>query len=193
LVRRILGIVEEDSRHHGGGLLLSWRCRAEKLEAKRQGRGTAPVGDKAEVTDAHETFGKHLQPEIVANGGAPRPVLMRGAKIQEVKIEGTPVGMFPGIEYETITFALEPDDIIVFASDGILEAMNADDQPFGFGRLAGVLRNLAPGSSAESISAAILDATDEFSGRPMEAHDDRTLIILRLTGNRDGKQAGNAA
>jgi phosphoserine phosphatase RsbU/P len=55
---------------------------------------------------------------IVANAGAPRPVLMRGAKIQEVKIEGTPVGMFPGIEYETITLALEPDDIIVFASDG---------------------------------------------------------------------------
>jgi sigma-B regulation protein RsbU (phosphoserine phosphatase) len=134
-----------------------------------------------------------LRQMIVVNAGAPRPVLMRGAKIQEVKIEGTPVGMFPGIEYETITLALEPDDIIVFASDGILEAMNADDQPFGFGRLAGVLRNLAPGSSAESISAAILDATDEFSGRPIEAHDDRTLIILRLTGNRDGKQAGNAA
>jgi phosphoserine phosphatase RsbU/P len=130
---------------------------------------------------------------IVANAGAPRPVLMRGAKIQEVKIERTPVGMFPGIEYETITLALEPDDIIVFASDGILGAMNADDQPFGFDRLAGVLRNLAPGSSAESISAAILDATVEFGGRPMEAHDDRTLIILRLTGNRDGKQAGNAA
>lgn len=50
-----------------------------------------------------------LRQMIVANAGAPRPVLKRGAKIQEVKIEGTPVGMFPGIEYETITLALEPD------------------------------------------------------------------------------------
>jgi hypothetical protein len=50
---------------HGGGLLLSWRCRAEKLEAKRQGSGTAPAGEKAEVTDAHETFGKHLRQEAV--------------------------------------------------------------------------------------------------------------------------------
>jgi hypothetical protein len=39
--------------------------RAEKLEAKRQGSGTAPAGEKAEVADAHETFGKHLQQEAV--------------------------------------------------------------------------------------------------------------------------------
>jgi hypothetical protein len=38
---------------HGGALLLGWRCRAEKLEAKRQGGGTAPVGENAEVTDPH--------------------------------------------------------------------------------------------------------------------------------------------
>jgi len=81
-----------------------------------------------------------------------------------------------------------PREIIVFASNGILEAMNADDPPFGFDRSAGVLRNLTSSSSAENISAAILDAIDEFSGRPMEAHDDHTLIVLRLTGNRDEKQ-----
>ena len=81
-----------------------------------------------------------------------------------------------------------PREIIVFASNGILEAMNADDPPFGFDRSAGVLRNLTSSSSAENISAAILDAMDEFSGRPMEAHDDHTLIVLRLTGNRDEKQ-----
>ena len=169
------------------------RCWPEEMLAVLNARLNAAHMTPNYVALLFAVYDAGLRQMIVANAGAPRPVLMRGAKIQEVKIEGTPVGMFPGIEYETITLALEPDDIIVFASDGILEAMNADDQPFGFGRLAGVLRNLAPGSSAESISAAILDATDEFSGRPMEAHDDRTLIILRLTGNRDGKQAGNAA
>ena len=29
---------------HAGGLLRGWRCRAEKLEAKRQRSGTAPLG-----------------------------------------------------------------------------------------------------------------------------------------------------
>ncbi|MGB7464252.1 MAG: PP2C family protein-serine/threonine phosphatase, partial [Candidatus Acidiferrum sp.] len=180
-----VGILREYTQDH--------RCWPEEMLGVLNARLNAAHMTPNYVALLFAVYDAGLRQMIVANAGAPRPVLMRGAKIQEVKIEGTPVGMFPGIEYETITLALEPDDIIVFASDGILEAMNADDQPFGFGRLAGVLRNLAPGSSAESISAAILDATDEFSGRPMEAHDDRTLIILRLTGNRDGKQAGNAA
>jgi hypothetical protein len=43
------------------------------------------------------------------------------------------------------------------------------------------LLGLPAGSTSESISNAILEATDEFSGRPTEAHDDRTLIVLRAT------------
>ena len=30
--------------------------------------------------------------------------------------------MFPNIEYETQTLSLQPEDIVVFASDGILES-----------------------------------------------------------------------
>lgn len=33
----------------------------EQVEAKRQERGTLPVGEKAEVTDAHEAFGQQVQ------------------------------------------------------------------------------------------------------------------------------------
>jgi phosphoserine phosphatase RsbU/P len=101
--------------------------------------------------------------------------------------------MFPGIEYDTATLPLKANDILVFASDGILESMNAQDQPFGFERLTEVLRDRAPGHSAESISTAILEATDEFSGRPMEAHDDRTLVVLRLTESVESDRCGSQA
>jgi serine phosphatase RsbU (regulator of sigma subunit) len=62
-----------------------------------------------------------------------------------------------------------------------MESTDPTKQEFGIDRLADVLRNLVPGGSAENISAAILDATDEFSGSSSEAQDDRTLIILRVT------------
>jgi sigma-B regulation protein RsbU (phosphoserine phosphatase) len=125
-----------------------------------------------------------LRQLIVANAGVPRPILVREGEIQEIKIEGTPLGMFPDIDYETVTLNLLPGDVLVFASDGIMESMDPTKQEFGFDRLADVLRNLAPGDTAESISAAILDATDKFSGNPSETHDDRTLIILRVTESR---------
>jgi sigma-B regulation protein RsbU (phosphoserine phosphatase) len=122
-----------------------------------------------------------LRQLIVAKAGVPRPILVRDGEIQEIKIEGTPLGMFPDIDYETVTLNLLPGDILVFASDGIMESTDATKQEFGIDRLADVLRKVAPGGSAENISAAILDATDKFSGSASEAHDDRTLVVLRVT------------
>src|SRR5262249_10118929 len=121
-----------------------------------------------------------LRQLAVANAGAPHPILLRNREVREIKIEGTPLGMFPDSEYETETLGLHPEDLVLFASDGILESMNAARETFGFGRLAQVLRNLAPGDSAEQVSTAILKATDKFSGNQSESHDDRTAIILRI-------------
>jgi phosphoserine phosphatase RsbU/P len=121
---------------------------------------------------------RHL---IIAKAGEPRPIPVRKKEIREIEINGTPLGMFPDILYENVTLALQPEDIVVFVSDGILESMNAQDEAFGFDRLAELLRNVSSVSSAENISAAILESTDKFSGRPAEAHDDRTLIVLRVT------------
>jgi|SRR5580700_4532033 hypothetical protein len=43
-------------------LLCGWR-RAERLKAKRQESGTSPVGQEAEVPDAHEAIRKQVQQE----------------------------------------------------------------------------------------------------------------------------------
>jgi phosphoserine phosphatase RsbU/P len=169
-----VGILREYTQDH--------RCWPEEmlevLNARLNGAHMSP-NYVALLFAVYDVGMRHL---IVANAGAPRPILLRGGKVEEIQIEGTPLGMFPGIEYETVTLALEPQDILVFASDGIQEAMNGNDEPFGFDRLSDVLRNLAPGGSAESIAAAIIEATQKFSDNPAEAHDDRTLIILRHIG-----------
>ena len=40
-----------------------WLYRAEQLKAKRQESGTSPIGQEAEVANADEAFGKHMQQE----------------------------------------------------------------------------------------------------------------------------------
>ena len=49
----------------GGGCF--WFClrlhRTEKLKAKGQESGAPPVGQEAEVANANEPFGKHVQQE----------------------------------------------------------------------------------------------------------------------------------
>ncbi|MGC1832805.1 MAG: PP2C family protein-serine/threonine phosphatase, partial [Candidatus Acidiferrales bacterium] len=120
----------------------------------------------------------------MSNAGIPRPILVRDGKFQELKIDGTPLGIFPELEYEILRVEIQPGDIFIFASDGILESMNAHEEQFGFERLVDTLRTLPPGTSSKAICAAILAATDKFSGRPEEPHDDRTLIVLRINGSQ---------
>jgi phosphoserine phosphatase RsbU/P len=171
-----VGILREYTQDH--------RCWPEEMLSVLNARLNAAHMAPKYLAILFAIYDARLRQLIVANAGVPRPILVRKGEIQEIKIEGTPLGMFPDIDYETVTLNLLPGDVLVFASDGIMESMDPTKQEFGFDRLADVLRNLTPGDTAENISAAILDATDKFSGNPSETHDDRTLIILRVTESR---------
>ena len=117
----------------------------------------------------------------VANAGAPYPLLIREGKIEEIRVGGIPLGLFLDSEYEITSLDLLPRDVVVFASDGILESFNGEKEEFGAERLAKVLQNLPQESSAEAVSDAILYATDQFTGFSAAPHDDRTLRVLRVT------------
>jgi phosphoserine phosphatase RsbU/P len=117
---------------------------------------------------------------VISNGGIPHPILARNGEVREIPIEGMPLGLFHDITYSEHSVKMRSGDVVVLASDGILESMNSTGELFGFERLAALLGHLAPDASAAEISAAILAATDTFSGNPAEPHDDRTLLVLRL-------------
>ncbi|HWY41985.1 MAG TPA: SpoIIE family protein phosphatase [Candidatus Sulfotelmatobacter sp.] len=114
----------------------------------------------------------------IASAGAPHPLLVRNGKVEELIVEGVPLGLLPESEYEVLTLDLQPGDLVVFASDGIVESENPKHEEFGAERLNSILANTSPNDSVEDISGAILLATDEFSGSA-PAHDDRTLLVIR--------------
>lgn len=117
----------------------------------------------------------------LANAGNPYPLLLRNGRVDEITVSGIPLGLIEGTRYDSVSLDLQCDDVIVFASDGILECQNKEQEPFGTRRLATLLTSFPQGISAENISSAILDATDEFSRHGSAPDDDRTLIVLRLT------------
>ncbi|HUL34209.1 MAG TPA: SpoIIE family protein phosphatase [Candidatus Eisenbacteria bacterium] len=167
-----VGILREYTQDH--------RCWPEEMLRVLNQRLCAANMTPSYVALLFAVYDASLRQLMIANAGEPRPILMRGGEVAEIQVDGTPLGMFDSIDYEELTLALQPGDLIVFASDGILESTNDESEHFGFDRLAVLLRELPPSVSADSISAAILKATDEFSGHPEEAHDDRTLVVLRL-------------
>ena len=117
----------------------------------------------------------------LANAGGPYPLLVRNGRVQAILLEGVPLGLIPDTQYDETTIDLEPGDVLVFASDGILESENAAQEEFGPERLISLLAAISQGDSARAIADRILAETDNHSGTDVAPHDDRTLVVLRVT------------
>ena len=114
----------------------------------------------------------------VANSGAIQPVICRQGQSITVKAEGFPLGLFADVTYDEVAVNTEPGDVVVFVSDGILDAENAQGEMYGDDQLAGVLcghRNLP----AQEIAEAILSDVTRFQAGH-DRFDDETIIVLRV-------------
>ena len=117
----------------------------------------------------------------LSNAGGPYPLLLRDGHVLSVRLEGVPLGLLPGTQYDESVLDLAPGDVVVFASDGILESANASEEEFGLQRLSAVLSAISPQDSARTITERILAETDDHTGADIAPHDDRTLVVLRVT------------
>jgi len=117
----------------------------------------------------------------IANAGGTLPLLIHGGEVTEIDVRGVPLGLIPNTEYDEVRLSLIPGDIVVFASDGVHESMNSDLEEFGAGRLKDLLATVVTADPGYTIAQRIVKATDEFAGVGRPPHDDRTLLILRVT------------
>ena len=103
-----------------------------------------------------------------------------GFSVSTIRVEGFPLGLFPDAQYEELTLATSPGDVLVFFSDGIVDAENAEGEMFGTERLTAILREHPfVCHSSQSTVDAILAAVGEFQAGT--AHfDDETLVVLRV-------------
>ena len=114
----------------------------------------------------------------VANSGAVQPVLYSHCSAQTIKAEGFPLGLFPGVSYDQLSVQAAFGDVLVFASDGILDAENEKEEMYGPERLAAVLCSRSAGSALE-IADAILDDVSRFQGTH-DRFDDETILVLKV-------------
>lgn len=100
--------------------------------------------------------------------------------ISTIAVEGFPLGMFPDAAYDEYTVQTKPGDLVVFFSDGIVDAENASGEMFGTDRLKAVLRGRPElCESAQATVDAIVSAVEEFRSGTVH-FDDETLIALRV-------------
>jgi sigma-B regulation protein RsbU (phosphoserine phosphatase) len=114
----------------------------------------------------------------IANAGAVQPLFCRAGEVETIQAEGFPLGLFPQINYEEFTLSTRPGDAIIFFSDGIVDAQNAEAEMFGTQRLCDLVKNHLHESASE-IADAVMQAVGEFQGG-IERFDDETVVVLKV-------------
>jgi sigma-B regulation protein RsbU (phosphoserine phosphatase) len=98
--------------------------------------------------------------------------------VQRLTVGGPVIGMFPNATYQQETVQLSAGDVLAVCTDGIYEAVNAEDEEFGDDRVsAAVLACL--GRCAAEIRDAVVEATDRHAGTAPQ-HDDMTIVVARV-------------
>lgn len=102
-----------------------------------------------------------------ADGRVPEPMITGGIAL----------GIVEEAEFEQKAVALAPGDVVLFYTDGAVDALNAQGEAFGEERLAEIL-HAQRGAPAAAIADAIDAAVRIFAGETPQ-YDDFTLILVK--------------
>ena len=91
---------------------------------------------------------------------------------------GPPVGMLPTGVYDVGSVALNPSDVVVAYTDGLIEAQNPSGEQWGVERLVRTVR-ASENRTPSNLRVAITEAVDRFSCEA-PPQDDMALVVLRV-------------
>ena len=113
-----------------------------------------------------------------SNCGHTPPLLVRAdGRYIKLTTGGPPLGLLAGARYLAGEVTLEPGDLLVLFTDGVVEAEGPGGVEFGVDRLAEVVRE-ARGLPSADVIHEVLRATAAF-GESEEYEDDFTLLVLK--------------
>ncbi|HTO74916.1 MAG TPA: SpoIIE family protein phosphatase [Thermoanaerobaculia bacterium] len=114
----------------------------------------------------------------LTNAGHPAPYRVSGGRVERIELPALPIGLLPGreIAYPSKTVSFAPGDRLVFFTDGVVEASNADEEPWGYERLETLLARDGRRPADELVREILDSVATHVGATPLD--DDRTLLIL---------------
>ena len=125
----------------------------------------------------------------VANAGHNPPVLIRDGKAEYIVLKpGLMLAGMDGMVYREQTLQLQKGDILYLYTDGVTEAMDADENQYGEDRLLKLLsfgENVPAPSGDTGIAGAVCELVSADIDRFVngaEQSDDITMLCVRYLG-----------
>lgn len=164
----ILRTYKPTDRHGGPAAMLSY---ANRFFLSRRSRGHFLTAF-ALICLPHQ----HLL--RVTNAGHPPALLCRSGVVTRIA-EGLdiPLGVLREHTFASIDVSIQPGDTLVLYTDGIIEANDAQHQPFGLAHLEALCAD-AP-DDPMVLRDRIITAVHQHQGGPI-GRDDQTLLVLKI-------------
>jgi LacI family transcriptional regulator len=120
----------------------------------------------------------------LANAGAIAPLLRDSVGTRMLNLGGLPLGtpLSDRAPYAELILQLDPGDLLILSTDGIVEAADARGTLYGFERFLSAVA-AGPASSAELLLAHLFADVTAFVGEA-ETRDDMTIVVVRFAGER---------
>jgi sigma-B regulation protein RsbU (phosphoserine phosphatase) len=112
-----------------------------------------------------------------SNAGHNDPCLVQGEKVEEVKIRNIPLGIMHRRPYQDHSLVLSGDQVLVFFTDGLIEALDEKGKMIGYERFSQHLPGLI-GPDAAGTEKRIREWFREIAEDGPLA-DDITIMVLQ--------------
>lgn len=125
----------------------------------------------------------------LSSAGIPPVLIYRNAskKLEELNIDGMPLGAMKGFPYRQETVKLKPGDTILLMSDGFPELMNDKEKMLDYPNAYAAFKNVGGKSPKEIIDHLVKTGIKWANGRPQD--DDVTFVVLKIKRETaDGKR-----
>ena len=166
---------------HGSIRCSSWTGK-QAHEAATQAINSVLISSTNQQTFATLFWAYYQAPTLYyINAGHCRPLLIgkNRNRSNEHMAEGGPiVGLLPHATYSQGAVSLEPGDLIVLPTDGVLEAEDTSGEQFGEDRLRMLIEQHAHLSCAQ-ICEHIVKGVEAFAQTKLQ-QDDLTVLIVRV-------------
>lgn len=119
--------------------------------------------------------------KLTYSNGGHHPVLWHRAREKAsvpLDAEGLVLGVLPQVEFEEKSVVLEPGDLLVMYTDGIVEATDPKGRVFGIRRLKNLIKKSVD-APPKGIIEKILQRLDDFNAKRAQT-DDFTIQILKI-------------
>jgi sigma-B regulation protein RsbU (phosphoserine phosphatase) len=114
---------------------------------------------------------------VYVNAGHPPPLLIKPDRIERLDVGGTILGPLEDTDFDRGFAFIDPGDLLVLFTDGILEAMDSNGDIFGEDRLIEFVKTNVS-EPAHVIIRGLFDEIRKFAGSA-KLQDDTTAVVIR--------------